>query len=352
MDFSRRKSKRITVGNKAIGGDEKITIQSMLNFPSGDVDGNIKQAKELERAGCDIIRVAIPKEQDVFLISCLKEKVSTPIVADIHFGPELVSECIKAGADKIRINPGNIGGIRGIEIAVKACSNTKIPMRIGVNGGSLEKKILQKFGGPTPEAMVESALCCIADFESLGFFNMIVSLKTPNVRTTVKAYEIFSEKSDYPLHLGVTESGTKKNGIISSAIGIGALLIRGIGDTIRVSLSTTPLDEIETGIAILKNLNLYDKKYVKVISCPTCGRTSIDVIGLAEEIEKITKNTEKNIKIAIMGCPVNGPGEAADCNLCIIGANGEGIIFKDGIMVKKIPKNKIIDELIREIERY
>ncbi|MBR2579356.1 MAG: flavodoxin-dependent (E)-4-hydroxy-3-methylbut-2-enyl-diphosphate synthase, partial [Clostridia bacterium] len=307
------------------------------------------QAKELKSAGCDILRIAIPDIDAVKLIDAIKSEVDIPLVADIHFNYKLALESVAAGIDKIRINPGNIGDEEKIKAVAKACRNGGIPIRIGVNSGSVEKHLLEKHGGATPDAMTESALYNAKLLEKFDFNNIVISIKSSSVQDTVKAYKLIAEKCNYPLHLGVTEAGTETLGTLKSAIGIGSLLLGGIGDTIRVSLTDSPLKEVETGINILKSLDMYGSG-IKFVSCPTCGRTRINLIKIAKEAEKALANCKKNLKIAIMGCVVNGPGEAKDADIGITGANGIGIIFKKGEVIRKVPEEQLISELIKEVE--
>ncbi|MDR1364939.1 MAG: flavodoxin-dependent (E)-4-hydroxy-3-methylbut-2-enyl-diphosphate synthase [Oscillospiraceae bacterium] len=352
--MERRKTQKISVGNVIVGGDEAISIQSMLSAKITDFEANVKQAKKLKKAGCDILRVAISDLNSVKLIPILKEKVKIPIVADIHFNAKLAIESVYAGVDKIRINPGNINH-EDIKNISKTCRSLNIPIRIGINSGSLEKKILEKFGSPTSNALFESALENINLLESFDFNNFIVSIKSSCIRTCVESYKMVASKCNYPLHIGITESGTFKTGVIKSAIGIGSLLLDGIGDTIRVSLSDDPKKEIETGISILKSLGL--KYGISVISCPTCGRTTIDVMKIAKQLEKELENKykniifKKNIKIAVMGCAVNGHGETRDADFAITGVGNILMIFKDGIMIKKVFQKEIFSELINEINK-
>lgn len=344
-----RNSKEIKIGNIKIGADNPIAVQSMLNIPADDIDGNVKQAIELEKAGCDIIRTAVPKLDNVSLIEALKENVSIPVVADIHFDYKIALACADAGVDKIRINPGNIGTDDKVKLVANKCNSLNIPIRIGVNSGSLEKSILQKYGSPCAEALVESAMYHASLLEKFDFNKIVISLKSSSVETMINAYRLLSKKCDYPLHLGVTEAGTKEMGIVKSSIGIGSLLADGIGDTIRVSLTANPVEEIYAGINILKALDLKsDEPYL--ISCPTCGRTQIDLIGIASEVEKRLKNIHKPIKVAVMGCVVNGPGEAKEADIGIAGGLGEGLIFKKGEIIKKVSEDKLIDELFSLIE--
>ena len=324
--MKRKKTKKIKIGNTFLGGDEPILVQSMLDNPFEDIQGNIGQAQELESAGCQILRVAVPDLQAVKIINILKRSVKIPIVADIHFGYNIAIESVYAGADKVRINPGNIEKNNLAKVA-NICMQKNIPIRIGINSGSVNKKFLEKYGD-TADAMVANAVDTVNLFESLGF-NQI--------------YEKISNLCDYPLHIGITEAGTENYGIVKSCVGIGSLLTRGIGDTIRVSLSANHVKEIEVGYQILKSLGLMN--CVEVISCPTCGRCTIDVKSLALEIENFTKNIRKKLKIAVMGCPVNGPGEARDADFAITGAHGIGLIFKNGEIIKKVPQNILLEEL-------
>lgn len=346
--MNRRKSREIKVGNLHVGGKNHISVQSMLNINSDDFSKNIRQARELEDAGCEIVRVSIPNMRAVQLINALKENINIPIVADIHFNFRLAIESVTAGADKIRINPGNIGDENNIKCVVDACKRKNVPIRIGVNSGSLEKKILDKYGFPTAQALCESALYNISLLEKFDFNNIIVSAKSSSVKTTVDAYRMIADKCDYPLHIGVTETGTERIGILKSAAGMGALLLDGIGDTIRVSLTANPIKEAETGKNLLSALDM-NSSGITFISCPTCGRTKIDLIKLANEAEKKLIGCQKKLKIAIMGCVVNGPGEAADADLGICGGNGIGIIFKKGKEIKRVPEDELIDRLVDEV---
>lgn len=347
--MERRKTKMISVGNTFIGGDSKITVQSMLNVPSTDIDGSVNQAYELEKAGCDIIRIAVPDMEAVQLIPAIKERVSVPIVADIHFNYKLALEAAAAGVDKIRINPGNIGEDNRVKQVADECRRRNIPIRIGVNSGSLEKHILEKYGKPTPQALCDSAMYHASLLEKFDFDNIVLSMKSSNVEFMKHAYELAAERCDYPLHLGVTEAGTERMGIIKSSIGIGSLLLEGIGDTIRVSLTDEPVKEIYAAKDILKALGL-NNEGIKFISCPTCGRTRINLIELANSAEARLKDCKKNITVAIMGCIVNGPGEAREADIGIAGGSGTGLIFKKGDIIKKVPEKDLLDELIKEIE--
>lgn len=342
-------SKEVKIGNLTIGGGNPVAVQSMLNVPATDIEGNVKQALRLQEAGCEIIRTAVPHLENVTLIAALKKALRIPVVADIHFDYKIALACADAGVDKIRINPGNIGDESRVKEVADKCKEKGIPIRIGVNSGSLEKSILAKYGSPCAEALVESALYHASLLEKFDFTDIVISLKSSNVHTMIKAYTLLSEQCDYPLHLGVTEAGTKEMGIVKSSIGIGALLNQGIGDTIRVSLTDDPVEEIYAANNILKALDLKpDEPYL--ISCPTCGRTQIDLISLAKEVEKRLKNVHKPIKVAVMGCIVNGPGEAKEADIGIAGGNGEGLIFKKGKILMKLPEDKLVDKLFEEIE--
>ena len=344
-------SKRyVTALNTKIGGGAKVSVQSMLNKPAEDIEGSVAQAKELEAAGCEIIRAAVPNMEAVRLIAALKDAVSVPIVADIHFNYKLALESIAAGVDKIRINPGNIGDDNRVKAVADACKSKNIPIRIGVNSGSLEKHILEKYGHPTAEALCDSALYHASLLEKFDFNDIVLSMKSSDVNTMVKAYRLAAQRCDYPLHLGVTEAGTRRMGIIKSAVGIGALLVDGIGDTIRVSLTDNPVEEVYAAKDILRSLGMGDSG-VKFVSCPTCGRTKIDLISLANEAEQRLRNCTKDITVAVMGCVVNGPGEAREADIGIAGGDGEGLIFKKGEIIAKVPENELIDRLMQEIEK-
>lgn len=339
-------------GDKAItmGGDSYVSVQSMLNRPAADFSGNILQAKALEEAGCEIIRLSVPDMQTVPLIAKLKESVSVPIVADIHFDYKLAIESAYAGVDKIRINPGNIGDDQKVKQVVDVCKAKNIPIRIGVNSGSVEKGILAKHGGPTPEALIESGMYHISLLEKYDFNQIVLSLKSSDVDTMFKTYMGAAEVCPYPLHLGVTEAGTLRMGTLRSAAGIGGLLLNGIGNTIRVSLTDDPVTEVAAGIDLLKAIGIR-KGGVRFVSCPTCGRTSIDLVGLAKKAEAALSNCQKDITVAIMGCVVNGPGEAREADLGIAGGKGEGIIFKKGEIIKKLPEDELLSALLEEVER-
>lgn len=344
-----RNSKQVRVGNVLLGGGAPVTVQSMLSVPSTDVAGSVRQELELERAGCEILRAAIPNKEAVALIPAIKEKVSIPLVADIHFDYRLALEAAAAGIDKIRINPGNIGEESRVKAVADTCRQKRIPIRVGVNSGSLEKHILAKYGGPTPEALCESALYHVSLLEKYDFDDIVISLKASSVDLTIRAYEQIAEKCEYPLHLGVTEAGTARMGLIKSAIGIGSLLQRGIGDTIRVSLTADPVEEIKAANDILRALDL--KKGVRFVSCPTCGRTRINLIALANQVEERLKDCRKPITVAVMGCAVNGPGEAREADIGVAGGEGEGLIFKKGKIVRKVPESRLLEELFHEIEK-
>lgn len=338
----------VKVGNCTLDG-QKIYIQSMLNVPANDVEGSVKQAMALEKAGCEIVRASIPDINAVRLIPAIKEAVNIPLVADIHFDYKLALESIAAGIDKIRINPGNIGDFEKVRLVAKACSEKNIPIRIGVNSGSLEKDILAKYGSPTPEALVESALRHAELLERCDFDDIVISIKSSDVNTMINGYRLLAEQTNYPLHLGVTEAGTKRMGIVKSSIGIGALLADGIGETIRVSLTADPVEEIYAAKDILSALG--KGKGVKLVSCPTCGRTKINLIGLAEKVEKALENVNKDITVAIMGCVVNGPGEAREADIGIAGGDKCAVIFKKGEVLKKVSEEKILEELLAEIDK-
>ncbi len=347
--MNRYSTKAVKVKNIVIGNGNPIVIQSMCNTDTKDTKSTIKQIKELESAGCEMVRVAVPDIKAATSICEIKQNISIPIVADIHFDYRLAVEAIKQGVDKIRINPGNIGDKNKTRIVAEMANKKEIPIRIGVNSGSLKKELIDKFGGVTPEAMVESALEHIKILEDYDFKNIIVSLKSSSVPFTIKAYTLLSQAVNYPLHVGITEAGTTYSGTIKSAVGIGSVLSLGIGDTIRVSLTGEPVEEIHAAKEILKSLEI--RKFgVEIISCPTCGRTKIELISIANEVEKRCKVIDKNIKVAVMGCAVNGPGEAKEADIGIAGGDGEGLIFKKGKIFKKVPEKDIINALMKEIE--
>lgn len=339
--------KKVKFGNCVFGG-EKIYIQSMLNVPADDVENSVKQAVELEKAGCEIIRAAVPRVENAALIEALKNAVNVPIVADIHFDYKIALACVERGVDKIRINPGNIGSEDGVKAVADACRAKNIAIRIGVNSGSLEKRLLEKYGSPTPEALVESALEHVKLLNKFDFDDIVISIKSSSVRLMIAAYRLLAQKTDYPLHLGVTEAGTERMGIIKSAVGIGSLLCDGIGSTIRVSLTADPIKEVYAAKDILKACGLYEG--AEIVSCPTCGRTKIDLISLAGEVEKLVVDVKKPIKVAVMGCVVNGPGEAREADIGIAGGNGEGLIFRKGQILRKVPEKMLLSELKKEID--
>ena len=344
-----RTSKQVMVGRVPLGGGAPVTVQSMLNVPSTDIPGSVAQAKRLEAAGCQILRAAIPDMAAVALIPALKEAVSIPLVADIHFDYKLALESVAAGVDKVRINPGNIGEDSRVRAVAKACREKGVPIRVGVNSGSVEKHILAKFGGPTPEALVESALYHVSLLEKFDFTDIVVSLKASSVDSTIRAYQLMAQRCGYPLHLGVTEAGTARMGLIKSAIGIGSLLQQGIGDTLRVSLTADPVEEIAAGKDILKALGMGAGP--RLVSCPTCGRTRIDLIGLAGRVEEALRGCEKDITVAVMGCAVNGPGEAREADIGVAGGVGEGLLFKKGQILRKVPEDQLLPALLEEIEK-
>ena len=348
--MKRRKSRKIKLGNTTLGGDSPVLVQSMLNVPSTNIDGSVAQAKALAAAGCQVIRFAIPDEAALDLIEPIKNAVDVPLVADIHFNYRLALGAAQRGIDKIRINPGNIGSDDRVKAVADICREKQIPIRIGVNSGSLEKHILAKYGAPTPEAMVESAMYHAALLEKFDFNDSVSSIKSSNVPTMIAAYEMAAQRCDYPLHLGVTEAGTERMGIIKSAAGIGSLLCHGIGDTIRVSLTDDPVKEVFAAMDILKAIGLKnDSPYL--IACPTCGRTRIDLVGLAKQVEEKLRDVHKPIKVAVMGCVVNGPGEAREADIGIAGGDGEGLLFKKGQILRKVPEDQLLTELMKEIDK-
>ena len=342
-------TRQIFVGGVPIGGGAPVTIQSMTNTRTDDVAATVAQIRRLAAAGCQIVRVAVPDLAAAKAVGAIKEQIDIPLVVDIHFDYKLALECVAAGCDKVRINPGNIGGEDRVRQVADACRQKGIPIRIGVNGGSLEKPILAKYGDVTPEALVESAFGHIRLLEKFDFTDICVSLKSSSVPVTMAAYRLMSEKSDYPLHLGVTETGTPRMGILKSAVGIGGLLALGIGDTMRVSLSADPVEEVYAARDILKAAGVR-KDGPELVACPTCGRTRIDLIGLANEVEERLKSVDKPITVAVMGCAVNGPGEASAADVGIAGGVGEGLLFRKGEIVKKVPQEALVDELFALIE--
>ena len=343
-------TRQILVGGVPVGGGAPVTIQSMTNTRTEDVTATMNQILRLEEAGCQIIRVAVPDMAAAKAVGAIKARIHIPLVVDIHFDYKLALACVEEGCDAVRINPGNIGGEDRVKAVAEACKARHLPIRIGVNGGSLEKPLLAKYGGVTPEALVESAFGHIALLEQYDFHDICVSLKSSSVVTTMAAYKLMSEKSDYPLHLGVTETGTTRMGTIKSAIGIGGLLALGIGDTLRVSLSADPVEEVYAAKDILKALGMAANE-PNLVSCPTCGRTRIDLIGLAHQVEDRLKEVHKPITVAVMGCVVNGPGEAAAADVGIAGGQGEGLLFRKGEIVKKVPQEQLVDELFTLIDQ-
>ena len=342
-------SRQIQVGSVAVGGGAPVSIQSMTNTPTHDVEATLGQIRALAAAGCDIVRVAVPDMAAAKAIGALKAGSPLPLVADIHFDYRLALEAAAQGIDKIRINPGNIGSPDRVKAVADACRARGIPIRIGVNGGSLEKDLLAKFGGPTPEALVESALGHARLLEQFGFRDICISLKSSHVPTTMRAYQLMAARYDYPLHLGVTEAGTPELGILKSAAGIGGLLALGIGDTFRVTLTADPVEEIAAARQILKAIGLR-REGPELIACPTCGRTQIDLIPMARQVEELLKGVDKPITVAVMGCAVNGPGEASHADVGIAGGKGEGVLFQHGRIVGKVPEDQLVPALMKLIE--
>lgn len=343
------KTTEVKIGNRVIGGGNPILIQSMTNTKTQDVDATVAQIKELEKAGCDIIRCAVPDMEAAKAIAKIKEQINIPLVADIHFDYRLAIAAIENGADKIRINPGNIGSEERIKAVVDAAKAKNIPIRVGVNSGSLEKNLVEKYGGVTAEGLVESALDKVAIIERLGYDNLVISIKSSDVMMCVKAHELIADKTTHPLHVGITEAGTLKAGNIKSACGLSMILSQGIGDTIRVSLTGDPIEEIKSAKLILRTLGLR-KGGIEVVSCPTCGRTQIDLIGLANKVENLVEEfSDLDIKVAVMGCVVNGPGEAKEADLGVAGGIGEGLLIKHGEVVKKLPEGELLEALRQEL---
>ena len=348
--YTNDKTRMVSAGNLKIGGGADISVQSMLSVPVHDIEGNVSQALRLQNAGCDIVRVTVPDKEALKTVEALKKNIKMPLVADIHFDYRLALESVSAGVDKVRINPGNIGDDSKVKLVADACRKAGVPIRIGVNSGSLEKNILKKYGGVTPEALVESGLYHISLLEKYDFNDIVLSLKSSDTKMMYKAYELAAEKCPYPLHLGVTEAGTESMGVIKSAAGIGGLLLRGIGDTIRISLTDDPVKEVEAGIKLLKAIDLR-RGGIRFVSCPTCGRTKIDLIGIAKEAEKRLANVNKDITVAIMGCVVNGPGEAGNADIGIAGGDGCGVLFKKGEIISRLNENELLNALCEEIEK-
>lgn len=347
--MERRTTRKVTVGSMAIGGGAPVTVQSMLNRSAQDIEGSVAQAVALEKAGCEIIRAAVPSVDDVPLIGALKKAVSCPIVADIHFDYRIALGCVAQGVDKIRINPGNIGSDDRVKAVADACRMAGIPIRIGVNSGSVEKEILAKHGGPTPAALAESGLYHASLLERYDFTDIVISAKSSRVENTYEANRILASTCDYPLHLGVTEAGTLRSGLIKSAAGVGGLLLAGIGDTVRISLTDDPLEEVAAARTLLQSVGLR-KEGATLVACPTCGRTKIDLIGLANRVEGYLATCHLPIRVAVMGCVVNGPGEAKEADIGIAGGDGCGVLFKKGEIIRKVPESALYDALIEEIE--
>jgi len=348
--MTRRHTRTVMVGDVPVGGDAPITVQSMTNTDTRDVKATVSQILKLEQAGCEVIRVAVPDMEAAQKLSEIKKQIHIPLVADIHFDYRLALESIKQGVDKLRINPGNIGDEKRVEEVVQAAKAAGIPIRIGVNAGSLEKSLLEKYGGVTAEAMVESALGHIKQLESLGFEDVIIALKASDIHLTLKAYELLADKVDYPFHIGITESGTKFTGTIKSSIGVGALLLSGLGDTLRISLTGDPVEEVKVGKEILSSLGLRQFG-IRMISCPTCGRCQVDLDKIATEVEQRIAAFDKPLSLAVMGCAVNGPGEAREADIGIASGRGEALIFIKGEIVRKVKEEEIVDALMEEIEK-
>ncbi len=350
--IQRKNTRVVNIGGVLIGGNNPIAIQSMTNTKTEDVSATVNQILRLEEAGCEIIRCAVPTMDAAEAIGEIKKRVHIPVVADIHFDYRLAIAAMENGVDKIRINPGNIGSPERIKAVVDAAKERNIPIRVGVNSGSLEKNLVEKYGGVTAEGIVESALDKVKIIEDMGYDNLVISIKSSNVMMCVKAHELISEKTDYPLHVGITESGTVMTGSIKSAVGLGLILGQGIGDTIRVSLTGDPVEEIKAAKTILKTLGIRQSG-IEIVSCPTCGRTSIDLIGLAQKVEKLAADYDNlNLKLAVMGCVVNGPGEAREADLGVAGGKGEGILIKKGEVVKKMPEAELLSALKYELDHW
>lgn len=347
--IERRKTKQVKVGCLAIGGGAPVTVQSMLNVEAHDVAGNVAQAKALEKAGCQIIRAAVPDLAAVATVAALKDAVAAPIVADIHFNHKIALACVDAGVDKVRINPGNIGADENVKAVADKCRAHGVPIRIGVNSGSVEPEFLARYGGPTPEAMAASAMYHVRLLEKYDFDNIVISIKSSNVGNMIEAYRRVAEACDYPLHLGVTESGTARMGLVKSAVGIGTLLMEGIGDTIRVSLTDDPTEEVRAGFDILAAAGLLTDRPT-LVSCPTCGRTRIDLIALAKQVEARLQTVRKPITVAVMGCVVNGPGEAREADVGVAGGDGCGVLFVKGELKEKLPYDELLPALLRYVD--
>ena len=347
----REQTRKVQIGNVTIGGGAPIAIQSMTNTKTEDVAATVAQIRELTAAGCEIIRCAVPTMEAAKALSGIKKQIEIPLVADIHFDYRLAIAAMENGADKIRINPGNIGSMERVREVAETAKKYGVPIRVGVNSGSLERNLVEKYGGVTAEGIVESALDKVAMLEQFDFHDIVISIKSSDVLMCVKAHELIAQKTDYPLHVGITESGTVRSGNIKSSLGLGMILSQGIGDTIRVSLTAAPVEEIVTAKLILRTLGLR-KGGIEVVSCPTCGRTKIDLIGLAEQVETMVAGYDLPIKVAVMGCAVNGPGEAKEADLGIAGGNGEGLVFRKGEIVRKVPESELLSALREEIEAY
>ena len=347
----RQLKREVKIGNVTIGGKNPIAVQTMLNVPVEDIEGNVAQAKRCEAAGCQILRVTCPSAADAKCIEAVKNAVKIPIVADIHFDYKAAIACADVGVDKIRINPGNIGSRDRIQAVVDAAKERQIPIRVGVNSGSLEKELVEKYNGVTAEGLVESALDKVRIIEEMGYDNLVISIKSSDVMMCAKAHELITNQTDHPLHVGITEAGTLYSGNIKSAVGLGIILYQGIGDTIRVSLTGDPLEEIKSAKRILKTLGLR-KGGIEVVSCPTCGRTQIDLIGLANQVETLVQGYDLDIKVAVMGCVVNGPGEAKEADLGVAGGKGVGILIKKGEIVKKVPESELLSVLKDELDHW
>lgn len=348
--YKRRESKKVYFSEQPVGGNSPVSVQSMCNTKTTDIKKTTAQIKDLEKAGCEIIRVAVPDEASASALAEIKAEINIPLVADIHFDYKLALQSIENGVDALRINPGNIGSDQRVKEVALAAKAAKIPIRVGSNSGSIEKELLDKYGGPTAEAMVDSALRNVRILEENNFYDIVISLKSSSIFTTIEAYKLMAEKVDYPFHIGITEAGTPWRGTIKSAAGIASLLTQGLGDTLRVSLTGDPVEEVKVGWQILKSLELR-RRGVEIISCPTCGRTEIDLIGLAEKVEEKLAVIDKNITVAVMGCAVNGPGEAKEADIGIAGGKKEGLIFKNGEIIKKVKEEELLDELIKEIKK-
>ncbi len=349
--ITNKETRKVKIGNISIGGGSNIAVQSMLNAPAHDKEKNVSDALRLQAAGCEIVRISVPDAESLKTLEAVKNAVTIPVVADIHFDYRLAIDSVYAGADKIRINPGNIGDEEKVKAVVKACREKSVPIRIGVNSGSLQKDILEKYGSPTARALYESGLLHIKLLEKFNFYDIVLSLKSSDVQRMYDAYSLAAETCPYPLHLGVTEAGTEETGIIKSAAAIGGLLLKGIGDTVRVSLTDDPVKEVIAANRLLKGIGL-KKGGINLVSCPTCGRTSIDLIGIAKEVEKRLAGVNKDLTVAVMGCVVNGPGESKNADIGIAGGKGNGVLFKKGeILYKNIPEEKLIDVLISEIDK-